>query len=188
MAVTEAAGARLIGVALPTLRKLQVSVMACSDGGEAVQTLREAGYLGGAAVHVAFEHWLEESSSSESSEPATADPGDLSLSDFGERASHFFRDAGWGEVTFSSDDSDGTAMLDVVNCWESADGPAGEVPGCHITTGMLAAFFGRIAAYPVSVLEAECAGSGSERCRFLLGNAELINYKWESMRDRAANS
>ncbi|MBA2707272.1 MAG: hypothetical protein H0U59_05655 [Gemmatimonadaceae bacterium] len=186
--MTETASSRLIGIALPTLRKLRVSVMACNGGSEAVRTLREAGYAGGSTVHAAFEHWLEESAPGESSEPSTADPGDLSLTDFGERASHFFRDAGWGDVTFSSDDSDGTAMLDVVNCWETANDSAGDVPGCHITTGMLAAFFGKIAGYPVAVLEAECAGSGSERCRFLLGNADLINYKWDSMSGTTGSS
>jgi predicted hydrocarbon binding protein len=69
------------------------------------------------------------------------------------------------------------AILDIESCWEAAD--AGEEAiGCHITTGLLAAFFGSVAGYPVSVMETECSEGG--RCRFVLGNAEVMQYRWES--------
>ncbi len=165
--MTEAMAIKLVGVAIPTLRELRAAVLANGDADRAVNALREAGYAGGEAVHDAFEQWL--------ADRGEASPtGDLSLTDFGERVETFFRDAGWGDITFSHDETEGVAMLDIDGCWESGEDAA----GCHITTGALAAFFGRIAGYPISVLETECSEGG--RCRFLLGNAEVMQYRWES--------
>jgi predicted hydrocarbon binding protein len=166
--MTEATAIKLVGVAIPTLRELRAAVLAGGDPDGAVNALREAGYAGGEAVYEAFEQWL--------ADRGDASPtGDLSLTDFGDRVETFFRDAGWGDITFSHDETEGVAMLDIDRCWESGEDAA----GCHITTGVLAAFFGRIAGYPISVLETECSEGG--RCRFLLGNAEVMQYRWESL-------
>lgn len=166
--MTEATAIKLVGVAIPTLRELRAAVLSSRDPDGAVNALREAGYAGGESVHDAFEHWL-----ADRGDPSPT--GDLSLSDFGDRVETFFRDAGWGEITFSQDEAEGVAMLDIESCWESGE----DASGCHITTGLLAAFFGRIAGYPISVLETECSESG--RCKFLLGNAEVMQYRWESL-------
>lgn len=167
------------------LRGLRAGVLAASPAADAVRTLREAGHAGGGAVYRAFEQWLGESgySSPSSAGEDTRQAGSLSLAEFGERTSRFFRDAGWGDVTFSSDEAEGTATLDIVHCWEGEDPAATAVaqPGCHITTGMLAAFFGRIAGYPIAVLETECCAAGDSRCRFLMGNAEVMNDKWRKL-------
>jgi predicted hydrocarbon binding protein len=159
---------KLVGVAIPTLRELRAAVLQSNDPDAAVSALREAGYAGGEAVHAAFEQWLEESG-------VSPDTGELALEEFGERATTFFRDAGWGQLTFSPDENEGIALLDIDDCWEAdADAEGG---GCQITTGVLAAFFGKIAGYPVSVLETECSAGG--RCQFMLGNAETMQYQWE---------
>jgi len=68
------------------------------------------------------------------------------------------------------------------NCWESDNAADESAPACHVTTGMLAAFFGGLAGYPVAVLESECRSAGAERCRFLLGNSEVMAYQWEALR------
>lgn len=181
--MTDSSTARLVGVAIPTLRELRSSVLASSSPDAAVDTLREAGFAGGDAVHAAFARWIAESSGGSADDEATrGDPGDLSLDEFGERATGFFRDAGWGDVTFSRDDAEGVAIVDIVNCWEGGAESGGAAGGCHVTTGMLASFFGRIAGYPVAVLETECCEGSESRCRFLMGNAEMMNYKWEEMR------
>jgi predicted hydrocarbon binding protein len=159
---------KLVGVAIPTLRELRAAVLQSNDPDAAVSALREAGYAGGEAVHAAFEQWLAESG-------ASPDTGELALDEFGERAASFFRDAGWGHLTFSPDENEGVALLDIDNCWEADADPEGG--GCQITTGVLAAFFGKIAGYPVSVLETECSAGG--RCQFMLGNAETMQYQWE---------
>jgi predicted hydrocarbon binding protein len=163
--MTETA-AHLVGVAIPTLKELRSAIVATSPD-TSVEVLREAGFAGGAAVHSAFENWLAETG------PASK-ADDLPLDVFGRRTTDFFRNAGWGEVTFSEDEGEGVAIVDIVDCWEGD--AAG---GCHVTTGMLAAFFGAIAGYPVAVLETECCEGAESRCRFLLGNAEVMQHKWE---------
>ncbi len=176
--MTESSTRHLVGVAVPTLRQLRSAALSASATDAAVTALREAGFAGGEAVHSAFEEWLAESSG----DPAagTRDAAELSLEEFGDGATRFFRSAGWGDVVLSQDDEEGVAIVDITSCWEGDAG--GSVSGCHITTGLLAAFFGRVAGYPVAVLETECcAGDGSRRCRFMMGNAEVMNYKWEQM-------
>ncbi|HEX6573353.1 MAG TPA: hypothetical protein VF042_00160 [Gemmatimonadaceae bacterium] len=164
----------MVGVAVPTLRELRAAVLSSSDPDAAVNALREAGYAGGESVHEAFERWLAEAYGNSD----RFDSGELSLSEFGDRTAKFFRDAGWGTVTFSGDDSEGTATVDIEDCWE---GPVAGDAGCQITTGLLAAFFGRVAGYPIAVLETECCSGRSGRCRFLLGNAEVMAAKWEEL-------
>jgi len=171
---------QLVGVAVPTLLELRSAVLASAEAEAAVNSLREAGFAGGESVHAAFHQWLAESSDDEGREPRESEPAELPLDEFGDRAATFFHDAGWGDVSLSHDEDEGIAILDIVNCWEGAGSAAGH--GCHVTTGLLAAFFGRIAGYPVAVLESECCEGGSSRCRFLMGNAEVMNQKWESMR------
>lgn len=181
---------RLIGVGIATLRELRAGVLSSASasdaGADAVRLLREAGYAGGDAIFEAFEQWLAEvGPDSRSGEAETDASGtgasDLSLAGFGERASRFFRDAGWGEVTFTGREDDGVAEVGIVDCWESSGEAEGTMPGCHVTTGMLAAFFGRVAGYPVAVLETECRGSGGSRCCFAMGNADVMNYEWEKL-------
>ncbi|HUQ48025.1 MAG TPA: V4R domain-containing protein [Gemmatimonadaceae bacterium] len=166
----------LVGVAVPTLRQLRSTVLSAAGPTEAVNALREAGYAGGDSIYSAFERWLVETGGSDIS-----DAGELPLEQFGDRAATFFRDAGWGNVQFSHDEDEGVAVVDITDCWEADAGEAGAEPSCHLTTGMLASFFGKIAGYPVAVLETECCHGEESRCRFLLGNADVMNYKWNEM-------
>lgn len=163
----------LVGVAIPTLIELRAAVLASNAPESAVTALREAGFAGGDSVHAAFERWLEESGQS-------VGASELPLDEFGEQTSRFFLDAGWGDVSFSEDEAEGVAIVDIVNCWEGGADGADGTRGCHVTTGLLASFFGRIAGYPVAVLETECCEGEGSRCRFLMGNADVMNYKWET--------
>lgn len=162
----------LVGVAIPTLRELRSAVLSSADPA-GVDSLREAGYAGGDAVYGAFEQWLAETRGSES-----ADAAGLPLDEFGRTAAEFFRNAGWGEVSFLEEETEGVATVDITGCWEGR----ADDPGCHVTTGLLASFFGRIAGYPVAVLETECCAGSASRCRFLMGTPEMLQYKWEEMR------
>ena len=179
--MTDSSTSQLVGVAIPTLLELRAAVLTSSAPEAAVASLRDAGFAGGEAVHAAFERWLAETGEpSSEGDWSRADAGSLSIEDFGGRTSRFFRDAGWGEVSFQPDDTEGVAIVDIVDCWEgSADG--GLAPGCHLTTGLLASFFGLIAGYPVAVLETECCGGDGTRCRFVMGNAEVMNAWWERL-------
>jgi hypothetical protein len=46
---------------------------------------------------------------------------------------------------------------------------------------MFADFFGRIADAPLAVLEVECRSMGAHRCRFLVGNAEVMEHVYDTM-------
>ena len=168
--MSETSASRLVGVAIPTLREMRAALIQGTDPDYAVSALRDAGYAGGESIHAAFEQWLRENGSS-------GDTGDLGIAEFGEKTAEFFRDAGWGEFSFSHDEAEGIAILDMDNCWEAVEGAA-EESGCQVTTGMLAAFFGKIAGYPISVMETECTSEG--HCQFILGNAETMQYRWET--------
>jgi len=158
----------LIGIALPTMRDLRSRILSSNQSEDAVAALREAGYAGGESVYEAFEQWLAETRG------PGIDAGELTLDEFGQASSKFFRDAGWGEMTFSHEDDDDVANISIAGCWEGDS--AG---GCHITTGVLASFFGRVAGYPVAVLETSCSVDGV--CQFMIGNGEIMNHRWESM-------
>lgn len=166
----------LVGVAVPTLHQLRSAILSSGSASDAVTALREAGYAGGEAIHSAFERWLVETGAADA-----PDSGDLPLEQFGSRAATFFCDAGWGDVQFSHDEEEGVAMIDITSCWEAC-GNDSEDPGCQVTTGMLASFFGKIAGYPVAVLETECCHGNGSRCRFVMGNADVMNYKWEQIK------
>jgi len=176
----ESSSLYLVGVAVPTLRQLRSTILSSADSADAVNALREAGYSGGDSIFAAFERWLVETNVAD-----TADAGALPLEQFGEKAATFFRDAGWGNVKFSHDEDDGVAVVDITNCWEADGDEPKDEPSCHLTTGMLASFFGRIAGYPVAVLETECCHGDSSRCRFLMGNADTMNYKWAELQQDA---
>lgn len=172
--MTETSTAQMVGVAVQTLRALRSAVLSSSAPDDAVSELREAGYAGGGAVFSAFENWLAETSG------APVDVGSLSLTEFGAASAKFFHDAGWGDVTFSEDEGEGVAIIEIGDCWESGDGGS-RGNGCQVTTGLLAAFFGRVAGYPVAVLETDCCDGDGSACRFLLGNADVMDYKWREL-------
>lgn len=172
----ETSSTQLVGIAVPTLRQLRSAILSSASETDAVTALREAGYAGGEPIHGAFEQWLVQTGASKE-----ADAGGLQLDDFGDRAANFFRDCGWGDLDFSHDEENGIAMVDISNCWEAAWIEAGDDPGCQLTTGMLASFFGKIAGFPVAVLETECSHGDHSRCRFLLGNADVMNDQWNRL-------
>lgn len=178
--MTDTSAMRLIGIAVPTLRELRAATLASvtaapADEAGAVDVLREAGFAGGPAIYEAFEQWLAEGNGSRNA-------AELTIDEFGERTARYFRDAGWGRVTFDAEQEESVATISMGDCWE-ADHSAGlSSPSCHITTGMLASFFGKLAGYPVSVMETECRSAGGDQCRFLLGNSEIMAYRWEELR------
>jgi len=174
----------LIGIAIPTLRELRAGTLSgnavsAGVGTDGVDALRAAGYAGGEAVYDAFEQWLAEGQGAGATNRVAPE---LTLPEFGEQAARYFHAAGWGRVDFNATREEGVASLTMDQCWEADAEGSEPAPSCHVTTGMLAAFFGRLAGYPVSVMEIECCSSGAARCRFLLGNSEVMAFKWEQLR------
>jgi predicted hydrocarbon binding protein len=160
-------GPELIGLAQRTLRDLRLRVAGASGGGP--DALREAGYAGAPSLFDAFEQWLEERWFGRAE--------DLAIDEFSQRAGEFFENAGWGRVTFRSL-HDALAVIDIEDCWEAQLHGEGE-RGCHLTTGTLAGFLGCLADYPVWVMEIECSTGSPARCRFLAGNAEMLENAYE---------
>jgi predicted hydrocarbon binding protein len=141
-------------------------------GPSAAAYLQEAGYAGGEAVFTSFRHWLE------AQEGGT--PEELDLETFEKRASEFFREAGWGSLKVGSLRA-AVATLDSDD-WAEADPAAGlDHPGCHLTAGMFADFFGRVAAEPLAILEVECRSMGEPRCRFLIGSSDVMGRVYDEL-------
>ncbi|MEP6691293.1 MAG: V4R domain-containing protein [Gemmatimonadaceae bacterium] len=173
------AGGGMLAVSRTALSALRTAML--RDGGpETAGVLREAGYAGGEAVWSSFVGWLASN--------GHHDPADLSLEELEARASEYFSDAGWGALSIGTlGTQDGAVMtVDSVD-WGEADATSHlDGPACHFTTGMLADFFGRLSDEPLAVLEVECRSTGADRCRFLLGNGDVMTYVFEEM-DRGEN-
>jgi predicted hydrocarbon binding protein len=154
--------------ALVTLR----SVLFRNAGTNAAAYLQEAGYAGGGALHQAFGRWCEARGL-----PA---PESIAAAAFQDSAAEFFREIGWGAVRVGTL-HESVLMVDSAD-WAEAD-PAGamEYPGCYLSAGLLAEFFGRIAGAQLVTMEVECRSMGSERCRFLCGSAETMQYLYDAM-------
>lgn len=143
------------------------------DAGPAAATyLQEAGYAGGEALFQSFASWL--------ADRGRGAPEDLEVAAFEQEASEYFREAGWGTLAIGSL-HDAVATLDSPD-WGEADPSSGlDHPACHLTTGMFADFFGRVADHQLAVLEVECRSAGDARCRFLVGNSDVMSHVYEEL-------
>jgi predicted hydrocarbon binding protein len=148
-------------------------------GGAFATFLQEAGYAGGDSVFAAFRAWL----ATRGLPAAEA----LDVAAFQSHAGEFFREIGWGSLAITPL-HDVVAMVDASD-WAEADAAGGmQYPACHYTTGLFADFFGRTADAPLAVLEVECQSCGGERCRFLVGSAEVMGHLYERMAAGASYS
>ncbi|HEY8174278.1 MAG TPA: V4R domain-containing protein [Gemmatimonadaceae bacterium] len=165
------AGSGMVGLtrdALVTLR----AVLFRDAGANAAAYLQEAGYAGGGALYQAFAQW-----SAARGLPA---PENMTATEFQEYGADFFAELGWGAVTVGML-HESVVTLDSVNWAESDPASAMQFPGCYLSSGLLADFFGRVAGRPLAVMEVECRSMGSERCRFLLGSSETMQHVYDGM-------
>ena len=161
----------MLAVTRDTLTALRSSLMR-DTGAAAAGYLQEAGYAGGQALFEAFRRWL--------GSRGRGAPESLSVDAFQREATEFFRQAGWGSLELGALD-DAVATLDSSD-WGEVDSNGGaELPTCHVSAGMFADFFGRLADAPLAVMEVECRSRGDERCRFLLGSTEVMQRVYEGM-------
>jgi predicted hydrocarbon binding protein len=161
----------LMAVSRPALHALRAA-LSRDIGPASASALQEAGYAGGGAVFEAFCAWLHER--------GDAAPEELDFDAFQRLAAEYFRVAGWGTLEIGSL-RDAVAVVDSDD-WGEADPSQGlDQPGCHFTTGLLADFFGRLSDVPLAVLEVECRSAGAERCRFLLGNGDVMRFLYDEM-------
>jgi uncharacterized protein len=164
-------GSGMLAITRDTLTALRAALMR-DTGPAAAGYLQEAGYAGGQALFDAFGRWL--------ASRGTGAPESLSVDAFQREATEFFRQAGWGSLELGAIE-DTVATLDSLD-WGEADPNAGaELPSCHVSSGMFADFFGRLADAPLAVMEVECRSRGDERCRFLLGSTDVMQRVYETM-------
>ncbi len=160
-------------VTLPRSSLAALRAALLRDAGDAYAGyLQEAGYAGGETIHAAFQDWL-------SARGADGLDG-LSLTAFAAQTAAFFHESGWGSLTVESR-HDVVAVIDSADWAESAPDARLDHPACHWTTGMLADFLGRVAGAQLAVLEVECRSAGSDRCRFLIGSAEVMHHLYEQI-------
>jgi predicted hydrocarbon binding protein len=132
---------------------------------DTVFALRDAAYAGGDAMYDAFKAYVDSSDA--------MDPQELEVNQFFRRAGEFWTQSGWGRTTFSEAD-DAFCAVEIDGCWEAHADDQPDPRGCHLTVGIIGAFLGKFADYPVSVLEVEGPATDSERCRFLAGSMAMI--------------
>lgn len=164
-------GSGMLAITRDTLVALRAALVR-DTGHAAAGYLQEAGYAGGGALFEAFRAWL-------ASQGAGA-PETLSVDDFQREATEFFRRTGWGSLEIASL-HDTVAVLDSPDWGEATPDVAAEGPGCHLSAGLFADFFGRIADAPLAVMEVECRSAGADRCRFLMGSTEVMQAVYDQM-------
>ena len=155
---------QMVALTRASLAALRAALMR-DAGASAATYLQEAGYAGGDPLFASFSAWLRGRGSD--------DPAELDLPAFEAAATEYFRAAGWGSLSVGPL-GEAVAALDSDDWGEADPASALTQPGCHLTTGMFASFFGKIAEAPLAVLEVECRSMGDGRCRFLVGNAQVM--------------
>jgi predicted hydrocarbon binding protein len=161
----------MVGLTRETLVSLCASLLR-QNGSEAAMHLQNAGYSGGATLFEAFSRWLlARGYGAPEAQPASV---------FGQRATQFFRELGWGSLDLGAF-GESVATVDSGDWAEADPSSALEFPGCYLTTGLFADFFGRLAGSPLAVMEVECRSMGAERCRFLIASAEVMQHVYDAM-------
>lgn len=161
----------MVGLTRDTLVALR-TVLFRDAGANAAAYLQEAGYAGGGALYQAFSQW--------SAAGGQGVPENMGTPEFEQRAAEFFAAAGWGGLRVGLM-HDSVMTLDSEDWAESDPASALQFPGCYLSAGLLAEFFGRIAGAPLAVMEVECRSMGSARCRFLLGSSETLQHVYDEM-------
>lgn len=162
--ITDVAAPSLLSTAPSTLLALRAAMLTRPDL-DTVFALRDAGYAGGEDVYAAFVAYVQTRD--------FVDPQKLEVAHFFRRAGEFWTDCGWGKTVFSAEDA-AFCAVEIDDCWEADPDDQPDPRGCHLTLGILGAFLGKFADYPVAVLEIEGPATESERCRFLAGSTEMI--------------
>jgi predicted hydrocarbon binding protein len=141
-------------------------------GANAPAWFQEAGYAAGPGLFDAFSQWCNAN--------GYGAPESTAVATFQQLAAHWFAELGWGTVTVSTL-HESVVAIDSPD-WAEADPASGmQYPGCYMSSGMLADFFGRLAGAQLVPMEVECRSMGHERCRFILGSAETIQHVYDSL-------
>ncbi len=161
----------MVAITRDALAALRFALM--RDAGDAAPGyLQEAGYAGGASLFEAYRQWL--------ASRGLGEPESLTIGAFQDSATEFFRACGWGSLGVG-DLHDTVATLDSSDWGEATPSAGMPHPACHMSSGMFADFFGRVANAPLAVMEVECRSAGAERCRFLLGSTDVMQQVYDDI-------
>lgn len=166
----------MLAITRDALAALRVALVR-DTGAAAAGYLQEAGYAGGGALFEAFRRWL--------AARGAGSPESLTVDAFQREATEYFRHTGWGSLHVGAL-HDTVATLDSPDWGEAVPESGAEQPSCHLSAGMFADFFGRVADAPLAVMEVECRSAGGTRCRFLLGSTDVMQRVYEQMSEGAA--
>lgn len=141
-------------------------------GPAAAPLLQEMGFAGAGGLHDALQGWIR-------SRYRVAEPGALEARHLGDALAGFFEDQGWGTLGLTRI-SDGVLALDAPD-WAEAVPGSSSAPACHVSAGVFAELFSRLAGAPFAALEVECRSRGDARCRFLLAAPAGLTAIYERM-------
>ena len=143
------------------------------NGLQTAAYLQEAGFASGEDLYNAFVNRVRDAYQVDS-------PGDLDSAFLNEALSAHFGEFGWGSLT-TTPLSAAVMAMDTDDWAEAIPEGGGQYPSCHITSGLLSDFLGRVAGEPVAVMEVECRSRGDDRCRFLVGSPESLATVYNRM-------
>lgn len=163
---------RCLGLGSRSLHTLRASLER-DLGGNAATYLQEAGFVGGTDLFNAFCAWLADST-------GVADPSGLDVAHLPGLLTAFFSTLGWGSLNVTPI-GEAVLALDSSDWAESEPDSGAAYPSCHVTGGLLSAFFGHLGGGMMAVLETECRSRGEARCRFLAGAPETMHALYERL-------
>jgi uncharacterized protein len=143
-----------------------------SLGVQAAPLLQEAGFASGEALSDELQRFAKERYGVDRLQ-------DLDVQYLGEALSGFFASQGWGELSLGRL-GDSVMTVDAPDWAESTPG-SGQYPSCHVSAGLLADVFSRLAGGQFAAMEVECRSRGDARCRFLLAAPETLTLVYERM-------
>lgn len=148
------------------------SALERSLGVQAAPLLQEAGFASGEALSEALRDWVRD-------RYGVDQPKDLDSDFLGEALSGFFAEQGWGTLSL---ERLGPAVLTVdAPDWAESWPGSGQYPSCHVSAGLLADVFSRMAGGQFAAMEVECRSRGDARCRFLLAGPDTLTLVYERM-------
>jgi len=168
----QATTSRFLNLSPKALRVLRASLER-DHGLPAAAYLQEAGFAAGEDTFAAFEAWLKKTH-------GIATAGDLDATYLEEVVSEFFAEHGWGTLKLTQV-SPAVLALDSADWAEANPEKGAQYPCCHVSSGLLADFLGRLAGQTVAAMEVECRTRGDDGCRFLVGSPETLAAVYERM-------
>ncbi len=143
------------------------------NGLQTAAYLQEAGFASGEDLYNAFVSRVRDAYQLDS-------PGELDTVFLSEALSAHFGEFGWGSLKITSL-SAAVFALDSDDWAEATPEGGAQYPSCHLSSGLLSDFFGRLSDEPAAVMEVECRSRGDDRCRFLVGSPDSLAMVYDRM-------